>query len=290
MVKNLYDALEVSFDPLTLCSVVAPMFKELSSDPSYSSYLPLLQRAVLSRLLAQLSQVYTTMEISQLLDLTTPLNGSFEGAYDASQVEAFLMSCARRGDLKIHVDHAIGSLTFIDEAFGGSSAAAGPSTSATALDKIVQPSAHELVRTRLSGMALCLHNALNMISPPVAPTPEQTKERVAQLVTAAQAERRALQVRRAIVARRRELLSELAVRKEKEEASRKAELTKKEKDEEQKRALEEIRRKDQERVRREIEEIKKKEAMELARSLKEKNILKVDVEVRSPYRYRILLF
>ena len=266
------------------------MFKELSSDPNYASYLPLLQRAVLSRLLAQLSQVYTTMDISQLLGLATPLQESFEGAYEAPQVEAFLMSCARRGDLKIRVDHAEGSLTFIDEAFGSSSAAAGPSTSATALDKIVQPSAHELVRTRVSSIATCLHNALNMISPPAAPTPEETKERVAQLVAAAQAERRALQVRRAIVARRRELLSELAVRKEKEEASRKAELTKKEKDEEQKRALEDIRKKEQERIRREIEEIKKKEAMELAKSLKEKNILKVDVEVCAIHKANYLQY
>ena len=46
-----------------------------------------------------------------------------------------------------------------------------------------------------------------------------------------------------------------------------------------KRALEEIRRRELERTRRNIESVRKEEARQLAQSLKEKNILKVDVEV-----------
>lgn len=279
VVKDLYNILEVTFDPLTLCSAVAPLLKELSTDPNYASYLPLLQRALLSRLLAQLAQVYTTMQISHLLELVTPLQGTFDGAYEPSQVEAFLMQCARRGDLKIRVDHASGSLTFIDEAFGFASTAAGPSTSAATLDKYVQPSANELVRTRLCSIATCLHNSLEVISPPEVQTAEQAREKFELLIAAAQAERKALQVRRSIVARRAELLSELAARREKEEQSRKAEASKREKDEEAKRALEEIRRRELERTRRNIESVRKEEARQLAQSLKEKNILKVDLDV-----------
>ncbi|KAH8110432.1 hypothetical protein DFH11DRAFT_1724023 [Phellopilus nigrolimitatus] len=278
VVKNLYNILEVTFDPLTLCSSVASLLKELSSDTNYASYHPLLQRALLSRLLAQLAQVYSTMQIAQLLDLVTSLEGSFDGAYGPGQVEAFLMSCARRGDIRVRIDHALGSLTFIDEAFG--STAAGPSTP-SALDKSIQPSAGELVRTRLSGFATCLHNALGAIEPskpaPAAADDSAAQETFAQLVAAANAERKALQVRRAIVARRRELVSELSARKDKEEASRRAEASRREKDEQAKRTLEDIRRKEQDRIRRDIENIKKEEARQLAHSLKEKNILKVDV-------------
>ena len=110
VIKDLNDILEVTFDPLSLYSNVAPPLKTLSSDNSYASYLPLLQRALLSRLLAQLVQVYSTMDISQLLKLVEPLQGSFEGAYEPSQVEAFLVGCARNGDLRVRIDHAEGTL------------------------------------------------------------------------------------------------------------------------------------------------------------------------------------
>ena len=220
------------------------------------------------------------MEISQLLKLVEPLQGSFEGAYEPSQVEAFLIGCARNGDLRVRIDHAEGALTFIDEAFGASTSASSPSPGSPGLDKSVQPSAHDLVRTRLSSVATCLHNALLAISPP---SPEQTaaenQEKLVQLVAAANAERKALQVRRAIVARRRELISELSVRKEKEEASRRAEASRREKDEAARRAMEDMRRKQEEMLRRNKENFDKEEARKLAQELKEKNILKVDVEV-----------
>ena len=287
VVKSLYEILEVTFDPLTLCDLVAPLLKELSADAAYASYLPLLQRALLSRLLAQLAQVYTTMEITKLLDLVSPLRDSFEGAYGPAQVEAYLMSCARRGDLKIRVDHAEGSITFLDEAFtvsnASSSPVAGPSSSGSAsFDKTVQPSVNELVRTRVSSIATCLHNALLMIEPPQPVSSTAQSERVATLLAAAQAERKALQVRRSIVARRRELLSELSVRKEKEEASRRAETLRREKDEEARKALEAVRRKEQERKMTELENARKEEARKLAMSLKEKGTLKVDLDVSHP--------
>ncbi|KAL5500955.1 TIF32 [Sanghuangporus vaninii] len=280
VVKDLYEILEVTFDPLSLCSDVVPLLKALSSDASYAPYLPLLQRALLSRLLAQLAQVYSTMEIPQLLKLVEPLQGSFEGAYEPNQVEAFLIGCARNGDLRIRLDHSEGTLTFIDEAFGSSNTGAGPSaTSGTGLDKSVQPSAHDLVRTRVSSVATCLYNALLSISPP---SPEQSaaesQEKLAQLVAAVNAERKALQVRRAIVARRRELISELSVRKEKEEVSRRAEASRREKDEAARRALEDMRKKQEEMLRRNKENFDKEEARKLAQELKEKNILKVDVD------------
>ena len=100
------------------------------------------------------------LEISQLLKLVEPLQGSFEGAYELSQVGVFLISCARNGNLHVRIDHAEGTLAFIDEAFGASTSTAGPSGGTPGLDKSVQPLAHNLVRTRLSSISTCLHNAL----------------------------------------------------------------------------------------------------------------------------------
>ncbi|KAH6905115.1 translation initiation factor eIF3a [Coprinopsis sp. MPI-PUGE-AT-0042] len=285
-VKQLYNVLEVTFDPLTLCSSVAPLFQKLSEDTLYSSYLPLLQRALISRLLSQLSQVYSTIKISNLLALAAPLkDANVEGAYEAEQIEAYIMGCARRGELNIRVDHMEGTITFVDDAFANSEEPIA-STSSLASETTIQPSMAELVRTRLSKIATCLHSSLEAIEGPSKPqlSEEEKKAKFKALASAVEAERKALQIRRALVARRRELLSELSVRKEKEESSRRAELNRKEREEEQKRIKEEQKRREIERTKKEIEDIRMEEAKKYAQTLVDKGILKSnDVEKLDNY-------
>ncbi|KAF7971865.1 hypothetical protein HWV62_19817, partial [Athelia sp. TMB] len=245
----------------------------------YAPYRALLQRALLSRLLSQLSQVYSTIKISKFLSLVAPLRETgLEGAFDDEQIEAYVMGCARRGELNIRVDHAEGSFTFCDDAFV--SAEESTSVPAAVREKAIQPSTADLVRTRLSHLAESLHNSLNCIYPPASSqlTQEEQQAKFAALVTAAEAERKALQVRRALVARRRELLSELSVRKEKEEASRRAETSRREKDEELRRQKEDARKRELERARKEIDDIRNKEAMALANTLREKTNLKFSID------------
>ncbi|GJE94121.1 hypothetical protein PsYK624_102890 [Phanerochaete sordida] len=276
-IKQLYNILEVEFDPLTLCSTIAPLFQSLQSDTGYSQYLPLLQHALLSRLLSQLSQVYSSIKIDNLLELVAPLRASTtetSSVFDEEQVEAYVMGCARRGELNIRVDHAAGSISFVDGTF---SVIEDPSSSSMAATGAIQPSTSEVVKTRLSALATCLHNSLAAVYPPAPLSADAQQAQFTALVAAAQAERKALQVRRAVVARRRELASELAARKEKEETSRRAEASRKEKEEAERRRVEDARRKEVERARKEIEAIRTEEARKLAQSLKEKGTLKVDV-------------
>ena len=95
-----------------------------------------------------------------------------------------------------------------------------------------------------------------------------------------EAERKALQTKRALVARRRELLSELTVRKEKEESSRKAEIKAREKEEQTKRQREEARKREIELARKQIEAVRKDEAKKYAQTLVVKGILKAnDIQV-----------
>lgn len=290
-IKSLYNILEVTFDPLTLCSSIAPLLQTLSDDAAYASYGALLQRALLSRLLSQLSQVYSSIKVSNLLELVAPLKTSgLEGAYDEEQIEAYVMGCARRGELSIRVDHAAGSITFVDDAFVS---ADEPPESAglpgAAQESSIQPSTSELVRTRLNKIAMCLHNSLVTLDPasPSAFSEEEQQVKFTALVAAAESERKALQVRRALVARRRELLSELSVRKEKEETSRRAEISRREKEEEGKRAKEEMRKRELDRAKREMDSIRAEEAKKLAQALVDKGHLKgVDVDVRFfPYLF-----
>ncbi|KAK0434690.1 hypothetical protein EV421DRAFT_1989333 [Armillaria borealis] len=85
---SLYDMLEVTFDPLALCSSIALLLEMLSSDPLYSSDLPLLHKVSLLRLLSHLSEVYLSIKISHLLELVAPLKAAgVDGAYEAKQIE-----------------------------------------------------------------------------------------------------------------------------------------------------------------------------------------------------------
>ena len=265
---------------MTLCTAIIPLLHVLSRDEAYSPYLTLLQRALLSRLLSQLSQLYSTIKISNLLSLVAPLkDAGLEGSFDDEQVEAYIMGCARRGELNVRVDHKEGSITFIDDPFvlNEDQPPVSPSTS----ESSIQPSTADLVRTRLSRVAHCLHRSLQVIEDKQPKsTVEEQQARFKTLVSAVESERKALQIRRALVARRRELLSELTVRKEKEASSRRAANSRKEKEEEMKKAKEELIRRQHEKMKQQVESIRIDEAKKYAQTLVDKGILKHnDVEV-----------
>ncbi|VDB94877.1 unnamed protein product [Peniophora sp. CBMAI 1063] len=280
LIRSLYDLLQVTFDPLTLCSSVAPKLVLLAEDAAYAPYLPLLQRALLSRFLVQLAQVYSSLKIEHLLDILAPLRDAAEkGAgsahlYSAEQVEQFIMAAAHAGDLAVRIDHAEGELAFMDEPFLNLEDGSG----GTVREDAVQPSASSIVRSRLSTIATTLHNTLQILTPPVLPSPAEQQERLATLVAAAEAERKALSLRRAIVAKRRELVTELSAKKEKEEAMRRAERTRVEAEEERKKQIEAARKRDIERARAQIQSQREEEARQLAKSLKERGTLKADID------------
>ncbi|KAJ7243892.1 hypothetical protein B0H12DRAFT_1203682 [Mycena haematopus] len=285
-IKALYDVLEVTFDPLTLCANVAPILAELQASADYKAYVPLLRRALLSRLLSQLAQVYASL-VAPLRAAPEEEVGDIDkessSVFDPEQVESYIMGCARRGELSVRVDHADGSIAFVDDPFVDALDEAPPardgdsnSNSGAEADAAVQPSVAELARTRLGSVARCLHNALEVIAPvdSSSASEDEQKTRFAALAESVKKERKALQLRRALVARRRELLSELSVRKEKEEAIRRADLARREKDDETKRAREDARRREQEKLVRIQVEMKQADADRYKAQLMEKGIIK----------------
>lgn len=234
---------------------------QLSQDPSYAPYLPLVHRAVLSRLFTQLSEVYSSVRIAHIFELVEPLNAnitpetpglSAEAPYTRERIELFVMGCAKRGELRVLVEHVEGNVTFVEDA---------------------------LPRTRVSELARALHTALLKIDPPGASS-STAAEKYTALVAGAQEDRRRLLVQRAVVARRRELVSELLVRREREEASRRADTARRERLEEEQRAQQERRAREMARVQREIESVRREEAKKLAEQLKARGNLKVNEEVR----------
>lgn len=271
----LYDILEVQFDPLGLCKNVAPILDELSASPEFSPYIPHIRRVILSRLLSQLSQVYSSISISHLLDLVAPLNKveyaeDDIGRFDQENIEAFIMSTAKRGELLVRINHSDGSLTFVDDTLSSIA------SSSNAIN--VQPSPGKLVRSRLSNLAECLYTVFQNLHE------KDMTLKIEEVLAVAQAERKALQVRRSIVARRRELLAELTARKQSEERSQQAELNRRAQEEAQKRKKDDALREARERARAEMDRRRKEDNVKIVSSLKDRGV-SVDV-VSNPFHDR----
>lgn len=265
-IQTLYGLLETSFDPLALCASAAPALQVLAGSPdvgsstplvaptesSFAPYVPLLHNVILARLISQLSQVYSSVQISFVIELVGPLSAAslpnFEEQFpntvsctkDESSVEAFIMLAARRGELRVRIDHAEGTLDFnADE------------------------STQSVFDSNLRSLADALHHTLVSLSPSTEARPG-----FEDLVAAAVKERKALAVRRALVAKRREQIAELQSKQEQEAAAAKAVRIRKEKEDEEKRAIEDVKRREQERVRKELESIRVAETRKIAEALK----------------------
>lgn len=288
-VQSLYQILEVDLHPLTMCSTIAPIFRSLAADPVYAPYLTHLNRVLLSRLLSQLGQVYSSVRLSYVSELVAPLNEPWdlptkEGVasvpqevWDTNKLEASIMGCARRGELTVRVDHVDKSITFVTDLFGDTSTP-GASTSTQPIAQL-QTSPAELIRTRFSRLATALSTSLAELSPPVDEE-SSAQNTFAELVKAADEERHQLAIRRVMITRRAELLAELSVRKKQEEESRKAEAARKKQEEDARNAIATARRREAERIQREVDAANKEEAKTLAKNLIAKGGLKINDEVR----------
>lgn len=203
-----------------------------------------------------------------------------KSVFNAEEIEAYIMGCARRGELNINVDHKDGSITFIDDAFAVSGDEPQSSIASASRSQLrestIQPSLADNVHTRLSGIADSLFNTILLLDGPKSSIGPFQQEKLKVLFTQVEAERKALQTKRALVARRRELLSELTVRKEKEESSRRAEIRAREREEQSKRQRDEARKREIELAKKQIEAVRMDEAKKYAQTLVVKGLLKVN--------------
>jgi translation initiation factor 3 subunit A len=78
--------------------------EKFEKDPSLSNYVKPLNEIILTRLLQQLSQVYSEIKISSVCKLTSN--------FDRFQIEKFVMNGCRRGEFLIRIDQQKQSLCF----------------------------------------------------------------------------------------------------------------------------------------------------------------------------------
>lgn len=265
----MYNILEVEFHPLSICKKIEPVIAAIAQDPEMSAYVKPLHQVILTRLFQQLSQVYESLHLDfvmKLADFSPP----FE--MNRSDIEKFVMSACKKGELSIRLDHGSQLLTFESDVFLTSRAVSEVSIR-------LQSTPSDLVRTQLSRLSKSLHRTLTLVDSGFVHD-EQVRRNQARhrALAGIEKEHQETLARRAIIERRRELVELLAMRNEREQTSKRQQKQQMDAEAEQRRQAEELRKKEIARIQNEKENINLEERKKLAEELIAKG-LKQEMEV-----------
>lgn len=208
--QELYNYLEVDFNPLAICSRVENVIKFIDSCeecPDIKNYTNSLKNIAILRLLKGVSQVYQTIEYDRLSELCP--------FADKIYLETMVVEAARRNDLQVRIDHRRNSLHF------------GTELCASQSEEIIegphlQSMPSEQVRLQLVNTYSTLLRARAMIQPDVIAA-RREKFRVDLMyryLMRREAEHDAILARHSLIEERKKQLEILGVRMEQEERLR----------------------------------------------------------------------
>ncbi|KAI8822422.1 uncharacterized protein EV422DRAFT_577515 [Fimicolochytrium jonesii] len=279
--KELHQILEVQFHPLSITKKIAHLLPKLQEDKDLSAYVEPLHQVILTRLLQQLSQVYTTVKMDSVVKLAAfpePFN------YSAHQIEKFIMNGCKKGELNIRLNHQTQTLTFETDVFATAKVSMSEGPQLQAL-----PS--EQMRTQLTRLAKRLHTAVALIGQTSEILP--VEERLIQIKKEAKAkafadvierleeERKHTATRRLLIEKKNEIRLNENAQKEKAQAEAKKKRLETEQELEKIRVEEESRKREADRMLQQRLDMQKQEAAKLAaklaEDLKEKKV-KVNAE------------
>lgn len=293
--RELYNILEVEFHPLSICAKIEPIISQIAQDEEMAKYVQPLHSVILTRLFQQLSQVYDSVRLSKVMELVSAFKAPYN--YSSVEIEKFVLNACKKGHLNIRVDHIEQAITFQDDPFeakfhpaalassssgtiGGAGSNNASTSTALETDAVrLQQTPSELVRTQLSRLAVCLDTTLKTIDPSILEAAQEVKrDTFARAIEIAEQEHKAAVARKAILARRKELLEERATLRDREEAEAKVERQRLHAIAEQTRIAEEQRKRELDRIKKEMETVRIEEARKMAQSLQEKGGLKLTEE------------
>ncbi|OLY83569.1 Eukaryotic translation initiation factor 3 subunit A [Smittium mucronatum] len=267
--RPIYELLEDKFHPLSICKKLTPILRDhVATVPDISKYVPLLTNVTLTRLIQQLSQVYSTVRLDILYKLA-----EFDEPFSMKpiDIERFVINGARRGEFQLRIDHELKAIVFDVDPFDASRS----ENSTTPL----QSSPADLMRNQLSSIAISLSNVQRVICPDyIAEKAAHHSESIVYAKEVSEIERTSVAARKEYVEFKKRVYDEQLAFKKKEEA--RLRQIKIQQDEEKERIRQQELKLSQERARieREREKIKREEAKRLAESLKSKSGLDVKIE------------
>jgi len=258
-VKALYEALETTFSPLSLAKIVEPLLEDLKTKtPRLAHFVEPLARLAVSRLVAQLGEVYSVVTLETFKGLL----GGLPLPYD--DVEKLLVGAgtgAKGAPPVARLDYRRGCLRFVDA--GGRSARGQP----------LGPKA--AVSEQLAELRAKLDKAVDALRKRARPaeivlTPEKKAKRAALFAearAAAAADHERALARKAVIERRKEEQERLQQEKAKAEAEEKKRLEDERKLDEAKRLEREARDREREKLNKMKAELQLQEAKETMKAL-----------------------
>ncbi|XP_055298144.1 eukaryotic translation initiation factor 3 subunit A isoform X2 [Sitodiplosis mosellana] len=150
--RNLYQWLEIDFDPLNLCSRVKTITDVIVADEKHplQQYVRSLHDVTIVRLIREISQVYQSIEFARILSLAK--------FTDKFSLERILVDCVRHNDMQIRIDHQENCIHFGTE-LSESQREDRPD------GPMLQSMPSEQIRSQLVNMSIVLHRAINTINP-----------------------------------------------------------------------------------------------------------------------------
>ncbi|EFX00415.1 eukaryotic translation initiation factor 3 subunit [Grosmannia clavigera kw1407] len=270
-IRDLYNILEVDFHPLSICKKISPILAKIGEDEEMKRYILPLQQVILTRLFQQLSQVYETVDLDFVESLA-----QFPESYQVTRatVEKFIMNGNKKGDLAIRMNHATGVLSFDTDIFSSAKAIHGGSAagSAEAESKSVQrlqSTPSEIVRSQISRLAKSLYTTCYYIDSSFNESRIEARQAVlARAKAGADQEHEDILGRKDIIQKRKEQVSELQAKREKENAKIKKLREQALLEAEQQRQLQEQKERELKRLEREREQIRQTEVENMIKELK----------------------
>ncbi|XP_017026777.1 eukaryotic translation initiation factor 3 subunit A [Drosophila kikkawai] len=252
--RNLYNWLEVDFNPLNLCKRIQSIVDIIESGSPennlLTAYIQSLKDVTIMRLIRQISQVYESIQFKRLLELASFCN--------IFELEKLLVESVRHNDMQIRIDHQKNSIYF--------------GTDLTESQREYRPDGpalqsmpSEQIRSQLVNMSTVLTRAVSIVYP------NRERDQRAKLRTQMvhhyheikDREHQRILQRQKIIEDRKEYIEKQNNAREEEEARRQEEESRKAKLAEQKRLEKEQEERELKRHQNEIQAIREK-------SLKEK--------------------
>jgi translation initiation factor 3 subunit A len=138
--KDLYRILEVELNPLEICERMEKIFSFLQTNPKLKVYIQPLKDVTLAKLIGQLSRVYQSIRLSQVVQMVSFMT--------LPEIERGFVQAVRQRRILMTIDHQNDCITF------------GNNRNTSSLDT-------DSVRTQLAILAKRLYLAQALVNPPV---------------------------------------------------------------------------------------------------------------------------
>jgi len=254
--QQLYQHLEVEFQPLSLYKKVKPIIEVIQQNDDLSQYVKHLEDIIVTRVLKQVAQVYQQIKFSRFSALVP-----FASEH---RLEGVIVDAAKTMELQVRIDHRTRSLTFGTD-LGVSQKEDIPE------GPYIQSMPSEQIRNQVINMAQALNQAMEIIGPKPSTIVEEEELKAAILntyrLTAKKEHTRILQ-RRQIIENRKEQLEQNQDQREKEESDLVEDTRKKAYEAEMARLDREAEERSKQRQQEEHEQIKRRHVKERLEELK----------------------